>query len=229
MANKIFVLGNTGTGKSTALRNLDPDTTFILQCVKKQLPFPGWKGKYKKVSKGPNGLTGNLGYSPNYTKALEQLKFIGDHMKHIKTIILDDSNYLMTNDFMGRVTEKTVKGEAFKKYNEMAYNFHYLIQFITDNLSDDINVIIMSHTQENDNGTRSFKTVGKLLDGTVNLEGLVSYIFESKLKEGRYVFQTNLVDGYEPCKTPMGCFEEKFIDNDLKVILEKIHNYENGQ
>lgn len=223
MANRMFILGDSGTGKSTSMRNLDPKETFVLQCINKELPFKGWKKKYVKISK--ENMEGNRGFTKNYNNILKQLNYINDSRKEIKTIVIDDSNYLMTDDFMGRVMTKTAKGEAFQKYNEMAFNFYNLMNVI-ESLRDDLTVIMMSHTQTDDYGNRTFKTVGKLLDNTIVLEGLVSVILETCIKEGEYKFQTNLIDGTEPCKTPLGMFEDKFIDNDLKSVIDRIREYE---
>lgn len=223
MANRMFILGSTGTGKSTSLRNLDPKETFILQCVDKELPFKGWKKKYSKISK--ENLEGNRGFTKNYSSIMKQLNYINASRKEIKYIIIDDSNYLMTEDFMSRVMTKTAKGEAFQKYNEMAYNFYSLMNLI-ESLRGDLTVVMLAHTQTSDEGNRTFKTVGKLLDNTIILEGLVSVILETHIKEGEYKFQTNQLDGSEPCKTPLGMFDDKFIDNDLKLVIDRIKEYD---
>ena len=87
----------------------------------------------------------------------------------------------------------------------------------------------MAHTQTNEDGNRSFKSVGKLLDNMIVLEGLVTFVIESSIKENRYVFQTNNNDGTEPCKTPLGLFaeDEIFIDNDLKIVIDRIREFDN--
>lgn len=224
MAEKIFVLGNSGTGKSTSLRNLNPEDTFILQCVNKKLPFKGWRSKYTKISKdNPNG---NLSLSKNYDNLRKQLIYIHNKRKDIKVVIIDDSHYLMTGDFMNRITEKVSKGGGFEKYNQIAYNFYNLLELV-ENMRDDIIVFFIAHTQTNDDGTRSFKTVGKLLDNTIVLEGLATIILESKIREKKYVFQTNKIDGTEPCKAPLEMFEDIYIDNDLKEVINRIREYEN--
>ncbi len=226
MAEKIFLLGLSGTGKSTSLRNLNPEETFIIQCVKKKLPFKGYKDKYVDLSKdNPNG---NKCFTKDYEKIGKQLKYLSNERKEIKTIILDDSSYLLTDDFMGRVTKKVSKGEGFEKYNQIAFNFYQLLDTI-ESLRDDLIVIFIAHTQLNDDGTRTFKTVGKLLDSMIVMEGLVTIVIESSIKDGRYVFQTNKKDGSEPCKTPHGMFEEDelFIDNDLQVVLDRIEEFDN--
>ena len=90
MAEKILILGNSGTGKSTSLRNLDPDTTFIIQCVNKKLPFKGWKTKYTQITESnPNG---NLCYTNDYQDIWKKLKYINNKMPKIKTVIIDDAH-----------------------------------------------------------------------------------------------------------------------------------------
>jgi len=223
MAQCLFILGDSGSGKSTSLRNLNPEEVFILQAIKKQLPFKGWKKNYTVLTR--ENPSGNLGFSPDYKTAIHQLKYISEKTNK-KIVIVDDSNYLMTNDFMSRVMEKATKGDVFSKYNEMAYNFHNLTKVI-ENLRDDLTVVLMAHTQTNDDGNRTFKTIGKLLDDKIKLEGLVSIILETKIKDGRYVFQTNKIDGSEPCKTPLEMFDDIYIDNDLQDVINVITDYEN--
>lgn len=226
MAEKIFILGNSGTGKSTSLRNLNPEETFIIQCLNKKLPFKGWKSKYKNLTKEePNG---NKTFSKDYTTITKQLKYISEKRNEIKTVILDDSSYLLTEDFMSRITQKASGNSAFEKYNIIANNFYTLLNLI-DELREDLVIVFIAHTQTDDDGTRHFKTVGKLLDNMIVLEGLVTIILESTIKEKHYMFQTNKKDGNEPCKSPMGMFEEDelFIENDLQIVIEKIRNFDN--
>lgn len=224
MAEKILILGNSGTGKSTSLRSLDPETTFIIQCVNKKLPFKGWKSKYTQITESnPNG---NLCFTNDYQDIWKKLKYINNKLPKIKTVIIDDAHYLMTDDFMNRVTQKVSKGEGYEKYNQIAFNFHSLLK-TAENMRDNINVFFLAHTQTDDYGHRSIKTVGRLLDSMIVIEGLVSIILESSIKDGKYVFQTNKKDGTEPCKSPMGMFEELFIDNDLQYVIEKINEYDN--
>ena len=225
MAEKIFILGDSGTGKSTSLRNLKPEETFIIQCLNKKLPFKGWKSKYIDMNEeNPNG---NKSFSKDYTVIRKQLKYISNKRPEIKTIILDDSSYLLTDDFMTRVTQKVNKGEGFEKYNQIAHNFYSLLELV-DTLREDLIVVFMAHTQTDDQGIRKFKTVGKLLDSMIILEGMVTIIIESSIKDGKYVFQTNKKDGTEPCKSPLEMFDENelFIENDLNVVLDKIRKFD---
>lgn len=223
MAEKVLILGNPGTGKSTSLETLNPEATFIIQSVVKRLPFKGWKNKYKMISQeNPNG---NLSITHDYETIEKQLKYIDSKRPEIKTVIIDDANYLMTEDLMARVPKKTLKGEAFEKYNQIAYNFHHLLKAV-EPLRNDLIVVFLAHTQINDDGSRSFKTVGKLLDNTIVIEGLATIVLESVIKENKYLFQTNKIDGTEPCKTPKGMFEEKFISNDMQLVIEKIEEYD---
>lgn len=224
MAEKVFILGESGTGKSTSLRNLDPSSTFILQCVNKRLPFKGWKSKYKMISK--ENPKGNLAFSNDYDHIAKQLGYIHHNRPEIKLVIIDDSHYLMTDDFMSRVTQKVSKGEGYERYNQIGYNFYSLIKLI-EVLRDDLIVVFMAHTQVNEDGHRSFKTVGKMLDNIIVLEGLATIILETSIKDKKYVFQTNKQDGTEPCKSPMGMFEDLFMDNDLKIVIDKIREYDN--
>lgn len=226
MAEKIFLLGNSGTGKSTSLRNLDEKETFIIQCVNKKLPFQGWKTKYTDISiENPSG---NKVVSKDYSNIAKRLKYIDVKRKEIKTVIIDDSSYLLTNDFMTRIPQKTSGNAVFEKYNFIAHNFYTLLELV-DSLRDDLIVVFIAHTQTEEDGSRKFKTVGKLLDNMIVLEGLVTIVLESSIRDNKYVFQTNKKAGNEPCKSPLGMFEEDelFIDNDLNVVLKKIRNFDN--
>ena len=175
MAEKIFILGNSGTGKSTSLRNLNPEDTFILQGVNKKLPFKGWKNKYTKISK--ENPKGNLSLSKNYDNLRKQLVYIHNKRKDIKIVIIDDSHYLMTGDFMNRITEKVSKGGGFEKYDPIAYNFYSILKLVWSIRED---IIVLT----NDDGTK-------------------------------------------PCKAPLKMFEDLYIDNNLKDVIDKIREYEN--
>jgi len=222
MAEKVFIEGYTGTGKSYSLRNLDPNKTFIIQVVKKMFPFKGGKSKYKLITKeNPHG---NLARCKDYSGITKILKYVNSQRPEIEVIILDDIHYVITKDYMKRIPDKEAKGDTYKKFGEMAYNFDFLLN-IAEDLRDDLYIFFLAHTQVNSDGSRSFKTIGKMLDEKIVLEGLVSIVLESKRREDKYVFQTNLSDSSEPCKSPYGMFEELYIDNDLNEVLNKIKEF----
>lgn len=222
MAEKIFIEGFTGSGKSYSLRNLNPQKTFIIQVVKKMLPFKGSKNDYQLISK--KNPQGNLARCKDYEGVIKILKYVNKERPKIEVIILDDVHYLITKDYMRRIPDKETKGDTYKKFGEMAYNFDFLLNMAED-LRNDLYIFFLAHTQVNSDGTRTFKTIGKMLDEKIVLEGLVSIVLEAKRRENKYVFQTNLSDSSEPCKSPYGMFEDLYIDNDLNFVLKKIKEF----
>ena len=204
MANKILILGESGTGKSTSMRNLDPNTTAIIQVVKKSLPF-----KFKSFKTVA---------SDDYDVIKRALKKI-ENNKEISTIIIDDAQYLMANQFMRRCKEK-----GYDKFSEIGNSFWDLLNYITD-LRDDLNVYVMQHTEESENKIKA-KTIGKMLDNVITLEGLFTIVLRTSVEDGKYFFSTQN-NGYDTVKSPMGMFESTMIENDLKIVNDKIKEFYN--
>lgn len=202
IANKILILGESGTGKSTSMRNLDPKTTAIIQVVKKALPFKS--KEFKAIA------------SDDYDTIKRALKKIESN-KEITTIVVDDSQYLMANQFMRRCKDK-----GFDKFSEIGNAFWDLLNFITD-LRDDLNVYVMHHTEESDNKIKA-KTIGKMLDNVITLEGLFTIVLRTSVEDGKYFFSTQN-NGYDTVKSPMGMFESSMIENDLKMVNDKIKEF----
>ena len=210
MAETILILGDSGSGKSTSLRNLNHEETFIFRVVDKSLPFKGWKSKYNKENK-------NLFTTHNYV-TLEQSLLKVNEKTEIKDIIIDDCQYLMSFEYMLRAKET-----GFNKFTEIAQKFHSLIM-LCKGLREDLNVYFMSHTEETNTGKIQMKTIGKMLQDTITLEGLFTIVLLSKVEKEGYFFITHN-DGYSTVKSPFGMFEEDKIPNDLKVVKEAINSY----
>ncbi len=222
MGNKILVLGESGSGKTTATRNLDPKTSYFINCIGKPLPFKGWKNNYKE------GKGGNLFKSTNWEDIVKCMHAISDSRPEIKVIIVDDAQYIMSFEFMSRAKER-----GFDKFVEIAQ--HMFEVFITpERLRDDLTVIYLAHSEDvSANGfTRTkIKTIGKMLDDKITLEGLFTIVLlAGSYKEEigmKYVFLTNN-DGTTTAKSPEGMFDSLTIDNDLAMVLDKIKQYEEG-
>jgi hypothetical protein len=222
MAEWVGLYGNTGSGKTTSLRNLDEKKTFLFQTVEKLIPFKNGKKKFTKISK--ENPIGNLTITADYAQIVKQLTYISNKRPEIDLVILDDSSYLLTEDYFDGL-KSAKKGDAvYSLYNSIASDFWQLLKCIRG-LRSDLLIVLIAHTQENELSPRSFKTVGKLLDNQLIIEGLTSVILESKIINKKYVFQTNKVSNQDPCKSPMGMFENMYIPNDLNIAIETIRKY----
>lgn len=212
MAIVTYLLSNSGSGKTSSLRNFEPDDIMVIQPIKKELPFPskGWKYWNKNEQKG------SLFATDNYAVIQAMMKKSVDIGK--KTIVIDDTNYLMSNEFMSRIDEN-----GWDKYNDMSKKMNDLILFAKSELPDDVTVYLFSHTQ-NDDGVDNPKTIGKLLDDKIYLPGLVTIIIQSVVNADGYWFLTKKKPN-NVVKTPMGLVDEELIENDLKAFDEKVKAY----
>lgn len=227
----LCIYGESGTGKSTSLRNMNPETTFIISTTGKPLPFRAWKSKYKKftINKETKEVSGNYFVHSNWEQILKILKIINTKMPHIKTVVLDDMQYILSYEFVDRATET-----GYTKFSELAQHLMEILRY-SEQMREDCTMCFLTHSENV--GTEIdpkyvIKTVGKLLAEKVTLEGLFTYIFCTKVEEGddgkmQYKLITNN-DGKCLAKTPMDMFEDMEIDNDLNKILEVIDKYNNG-
>ena len=138
----------------------------------------------------------------------------------VKNIIIDDSQYVMANEFMRRAKEK-----SYEKFTEIGQNFYTLIDKAND-MREDINIIFLHHVQTTDAGITKAKTVGKILDNTIGIEGRFSIVLGTEIEDGKYYFRTQN-NGSDTCKSPKGMFEDLRIPNDLQLVINKIKEYEN--
>jgi hypothetical protein len=217
MSKKILILGESGSGKSTSLRNLDPKETFIINVIGKDLPFKGWKSAYKPFSKeNPDGNLYNT-YNPNLIlKLYDKIKERND----IKNIIIDDFQYIMSYEFMERAKER-----GYDKFTEIGQNAFNVIKLASD-LRDDQIVVFLTHSEEiitEQVRKVKTKTVGKLLDEKITIEGLFTVVLYSVVENNvdglNYYFITKS-DGTNPAKSPMGMFPEVKMPNDLNLIID---------
>lgn len=215
MSIACMILGQSGTGKTASLRNLDPAHTLLIQAVKKPLPFRSSGWDYFDKDKTP---TGNVFVT-------DQAQTIIKLMKGTKrsVIVLDDFQYILANEFMRRVLDKEQGNAAFAKYNEIAHNA-WSIFMAASQLSDDKRVYILGHTQEDDSGRIKAKTIGKLLDEKITIEGLLTIVLRTAVINGQYLFSTKN-NGADTVKAPMGLFEDEHIDNDLAAVDAAIFGY----
>ena len=194
----ILMIGASGTGKSTSLRNFTRDEVAVVNVLGKPLPF-------KTDIKAPK--------CDDYASIL---KAIAATKK--KTIVIDDANYLITNEFMSK---SSVKG--FDKYNEMGNNFFNLINGIK-NIEGGKTVYLIMHEDTDENGNVKPKTIGKLLDDKVNIQGMFTICIRTMFDNGNYIFRLK-TNGQDCVKTPFGMFENDTMENDLKEFDKVVREY----
>lgn len=204
MAEKILILGESGTGKSTSIRNCNPAITAIVNPVGKPLPFKG-----SKQFTALNGVT-NADEICNFMKA--QAK-VGK-----KIIVIDDFQYILAIPFMNRIKET-----GWDKYNDFGSNYFNIINICRE-LPEDVCVYYMSHCETLDNGLTTVKLIGKLLREKITVEGLFTIVLRTGVSEGKYYFFTQN-SGKDTVKSPLGMFDSFSIDNDLAYVDAKIRNY----
>jgi len=224
MAQGVLVVGPSGSGKSTGLRNLDPPSSFIINVAGKPLPFRNTGFTKCEIGKPPK--TGNIYNTDNPATIFKAINYVAENRPEVNKIIVDDTQYLAANEFMRRIDEK-----SFQKFNDIGKNFWHLGNSLP-HLREDLIVYYLMH-EETDidalgNRKRKAKTIGKLVDSVVTLEGMFSIVLWCEARKNgtkiEHSFITNN-DGSTTAKTPMGMFEETFIPNDLAVVDTTIREY----
>jgi len=209
MGIPVLILGESGCGKSTSMRNLNPNDCFLIQPVKKLLPF---RNEFKPMSKegGQIKATDN---TQMIIRVIDGAVKLGKKM-----IIIDDFQYIMANEFMRRSKEK-----SYDKFNDIGFNAWSIINH-AQSVDSDIRVYFMSHVETDMNGKTKIKTIGKMLDEKITLEGLFTIVLGASVSDSKYTFTTQN-GGSDTLKSPMGMFDDLHIDNDLKMIDDTIIEY----
>lgn len=215
MAKVIGIMGESGAGKTTSMRNLDPSTTFYIDCDKKGMSWKGWRDQYSTEKK--NYFATDM--IDIVDKILDKVDKQED-MSHIKTVVIDTLNGLMVADEVRRMKEKN-----YDKWVDLAQCVWKLLDKLYD-LRDDLTIIVVCHsqTQKEDDGytfTR-IKTSGKKLD-KLNVESKLTTVLYATVKDGKYVFQTHANNS--TTKTPLGAFDEDEIDNDVSAVIKALEDY----
>lgn len=203
----VLIIGKSGSGKSTSLRNFQKEDVGIINVISKPLPF-----------KNVNNL--QTVDTDNY----EDVKTILKKSK-TKSIVIDDAGYLITNQFMRQHSNVGGGNAVYNLYNEIADNYWNLTEIVKTLPPDKIVYFIM-HEDKNDFGDIKPKTIGKLIDDKVNLEGLFAIVLRAKKVDKNYYFFTQSTEN-DVAKSPMGMFEDLYIDNDLKKVDDIIRNFYN--
>lgn len=218
MSNNVLIIGESGSGKSTSIRNLPPEETFIINVINKPLPFKGAAKRYIPIS--ADGLTGNYYATDDHETIMRVIKLVNNKRLEIKYLIIDDLGYTLTNDFMKKAL---IKG--WEKFSEMAKDMWELIKVTNETRSDLICFLIM-HSDIDAHGKSKPKTIGKLLDEKVCLEGMLTICLHSIVSDSSYGFVTNN-NGQLMAKSPLGMFDRLIIPNDLLYVAENINKYLN--
>lgn len=201
----VLIIGKSGSGKSTSLRNFKSDEVGIINVISKPLPF-----------KNVNGLkTVDTDNYADVKKVIEGSK--------TPSIVIDDAGYLITNQFMRKHSNTGGGNAVFSLYNDIADSFWNLTEQIKKLPNNKI-VYILMHEDKNDFGDIKPKTIGKLIDEKVCLEGLFSIVLRAKKVDKNYYFFTQATDG-DVAKSPIGMFDELYIENDLKEVDNKIREF----
>jgi hypothetical protein len=220
MSNTVLVIGQSGSGKSTSLRNLDPKTTFIINVLDKPLPFKGFKKNYQPVTK--ENKNGNYFSANDWSHVIRAIEMVDKTRPEITTLIIDDWQYILAYEFMRRVSEK-----GFDKFSELANHGWSTINACLGTRPTLTN-FILAHSDTDATGRAKCKTIGKLLDEKITLEGLFTTVLHSRVVDGEYMFQTQSDNDFL-AKSPMGMFEEFLIPNDLVRVKEAVENYFNDE
>jgi hypothetical protein len=223
MASKLIgIVGATGTGKSTSIKHLNPEETYIINVAKKELPFKGSEKLY-------NAEKRNYKEVDDANEITRLLKTISEKAPHIKNIIIEDSNYIMGFNLVSKATEI-----GFTKFTIMARDMVELLREAR-RLRDDLKVFYFSHPETVEDGGEivgyKIKTAGKMIDNQIVLEGLLTVCLYTHVEENKdgsmtYSFITNRFKKY-PAKSPDGMFEEVKIPNNLSYVCEKLDEYYN--
>lgn len=201
-AQKILIMGESGTGKSTSLRNCDPATTAVVNPVGKPLPF---KNHFEMLN--------------NETDAGKIVKYMkAQAATGKKLIVVDDFQYILSVPYMNRIKET-----GWDKYNDFGANYFEIINCCKD-LPDDVVVAYLTHLETLDNGLTTVKLIGKLLRDKITIEGLFTVVLRTGVNEAKYYFYTQN-SGKDTVKSPLGMFPAYAIENDLNYVVDKIRNY----
>lgn len=221
MSKLIALVGDTGCGKSHSIQFLDPKETYIISVADKELPFKGSTKLYNRYSK-------NYKHVKDAAEVLRLLNTLSNDAPQIKTVIIEDGNYIMGFNLVDKATEV-----GYTKFSVMAQQMVSLIQG-AKKLRDDMIVVYISHQEElEDNGeivSYKMKTAGKMIDNQIKLEGLFTVVIyaitETKGDKTDYLFITNKYKKY-PAKSPAGMFSELKMPNNLKTVVDNINDYYN--
>ena len=201
MGIAVLILGESGSGKSASMRNFNSEDVRVLNVASKPFPFRN-VNKLKKADKATYAMIKGAVSS-------------GQSLSYV----IDDAQYLMAFESFEKANET-----GYTKFTLMAKNYEEMLRYIQEDTSPDTIVYIMQHIDTDENGKVKAKTLGKMLDQQLTIEGLFTIVLLAKADEKRHYFVTQS-DGTNPCKSPMEMFDDIEIDNDLKMVDDTIREY----
>lgn len=222
----ILILGFSGSGKSTAIRTLNPKETFLINCLNKPLPFKNGNQSYTELSlsKNPNG---NMLTTDNYDVINRNLIYLTNERPEIKNIVFDDSQALIIHEFMRRHSSQGKGNDVFQLYNDIADHFWNLI-FNFKLMRNDQIIFLLHHGELNEGGRIQPKTIGKLLNEKIEICSMFSIVLYAIRESEKNYFVTQN-DGTTPAKSPMGMFDSIKIENDLNLVKNFVLSYYKGE
>jgi len=213
MGISVMILGESGMGKSRSIKSLNPEETLVIKSISKPFPFrsAGWN-KFDPATK-----KGSIWSTDNYDvikKAIVGAKSLGKNV-----VVIDDAQYLMANEFMNK---SAVKG--FDKFTEIAKNMWELLTTANEKCDEDLRIYFLQHIETKPDGGTKAKTIGKMLDEKITLEGMVTVVLNAE-KENQNYFFTTQNNGSNTGKSPEEMFAEFRIENDLRKVDNAICDY----
>ena len=206
MGFPMMILGKSGSGKTVSIQNLDPKHTVICQVEKLRLPI---KTKFPMTLK-----------PATYSNIMALFKECNEGKRpDIKTIVIDDSQYLIVNEFFDKAAEK-----GYDKFTSIALNFRNLIHWVNIGLPENVTVYFLHHTQLDDFGNVKAKTIGKMLDEKLTVEGCFDIVLMTERNQDGWWFRTHGAAN-DPVKTPVGMFSDDLIPNDLAIVDKAVREY----
>lgn len=210
MSKATLILGESGSGKTASLRNMNPSKTLLIQVQSKPLPF---RTKEWALFDKENNVTGNIIVSDDSDTIISIM-----YKTKRPIIVIDDFQYMLANEYMRRSGER-----GFDKFTEIGRHAWDVME-ASSKLNEHVRVYIFAHTDTDDFGRVRMKTIGKLLNEKVTPEGKFTSVLRTAVRDGKYYFQTHN-SGNDTIKTPMEMFEADFIDNDLAMFDRTLCDY----
>jgi hypothetical protein len=215
MAIVVSLIGHSGTGKTYSMRNVvGSETCMVLKPSGKPFSFRKKLKQYDKQTKKGDYIS-----TVDYTKTIALMKALVEPPFNKKILIVEDSSFWMTNFFMDTISEK-----GFDKFSNNASGYYNMLK-TAESLPEDVVVYFVNHIDEDPNGGKKVKTIGKMLDEKIDILSLLTISLETKLKDKNYYFQTNKVSSLDLCKSPVGMFDDTLIENDLMMVDKAIREY----